>query len=136
MLLKEILILGNFRWFSEPLARRFWTFAPVFFIHSIEIPLSRKDRISTLSTKFSDFAQSIIFETALNSPLETRADATSILSTFNSFKSSFDIVSFSYSENDIPDVCSPSRSVVSIISIFFLFTLQRGFLWKILYGFF
>ena len=40
--------------------------------------------------------------TALNSPAETRADATSIRSTFNSFKRSFVMVSFSLSENDIP----------------------------------
>ena len=62
--------------------------------------------------------------TALNSPAETRADATSIRSTFNSFKRSFVMVSFSLSENDIPEVCSPSLRVVSITSISFIFILD------------
>ena len=59
-----------------------------------------------------------IFLTAVNSPSETLAEAISILSTFNSSRSNLAIVNFSEDEKDIPDVCSPSRRVVSIISTF------------------
>ena len=45
------------------------------------------------------------------------ADAISILSTFNSVSKSWAIVSFSEGEKETPLVCSPSRRVVSIISM-------------------
>ena len=50
--------------------------------------------------------------------LEDWSNGISILSTFNSVNNNCAIVSFSDAENDTPLVCSPSRSVVSIISIY------------------
>ena len=83
--------------------------------------------ISTLSIQPALFAQSVIALTALNSPSETLADATSILSTFKSSNNNFAMVNFSEEGNETPDVCSPSRSVVSIISIFLLTILKWSF---------
>ena len=54
--------------------------------------------------------------TALNSPSETRAEAISIRSTWL-FKQGWAKVNFSEAEKETPEVCSPSRRVVSMISI-------------------
>ena len=54
--------------------------------------------------------------TAFRSPSETRAEAISIRSTRNSSNNSLANVSFSEVEKETPEVCSPSRRVVSIIS--------------------
>ncbi len=63
-------------------------------------------------------AQAHTFETVSNSPSETRAEATSIRGTWSSRRSSFAIPSFSDAEKDTPEVCSPSRRVVSMTSTF------------------
>ena len=119
-----------FKWFNDPLVNRFWTFAPASIIHWIETPLSTKVKISTRSRRFTSLAHFVMLFTALNSPSDTRAEATSIRSTFSSPSRSFASVSFSEDENDTPDVCSPSRRVVSIISIVFGFMIL-GWNWII-----
>src|SRR5574344_369252 len=55
--------------------------------------------------------------TASFSPSDTRADATSMRSTFMSISSMRAIISFSCGTKLTLLVCSPSRSVVSMISI-------------------
>ena len=66
-------------------------------------------------------AQAVISFTEFNSPSETLAEATSMRSTFNSSNNNLESVSFSATENDTPEVCSPSLSVVSMISIVLFF---------------
>ena len=100
------------------MVNKFWTFAPAFIIQLIDFPSSTKVNTSIFSKQLCSEAQEVIFFTASNSPSDTLAEATSKRSTSNSSKSNFAIVNFSETENDTPDVCSPSRSVVSIISIF------------------
>src|SRR5690606_37637404 len=73
---------------------------------------------STLFSRSFAFAHLVMAFTAANSPSDTRAEAISILSTFTSVKSSCAMVSFSEAEKDTPLVCSPSRSVVSITSMY------------------
>lgn len=72
------------------------------------------------SIKPFDTPQEVICFTALNSPSETRAEAISIRSMFNSCSNNLANVSFYDAVNDTPEVCSPSRRVVSIISIVLL----------------
>ena len=109
------------RWFIEPLVKRFWTLAPDFFIQSIETPPSTNVNTSTRLIYPLVLAHSVICCTAESSPSDTLAEATSILSTFNSSNNNLAKVSFSDAEKDTPEVCSPSRRVVSIISIILRF---------------
>ena len=108
--------------FSEPFDSRFITFPPHPLIQSIDLPLSTKPSTSTLSSISAICAYLQIIFTASRSPSETRADATSILSTLTSRKSIRANMSFSCGTKDTPLVCSPSRSVESIISILLFFT--------------
>src|SRR5438477_6944159 len=55
--------------------------------------------------------------TARSSPSLTRAEATSIRSTFTASSSRRAMVRFSSGIIEMPSACSPSRSVVSMISI-------------------
>ena len=59
----------------------------------------------------------------VENPVDTLADAISSLSNFTSSSSILAMLSFSRALKDTPEVCSPSRRVVSIISsiIFVLF---------------
>ena len=57
--------------------------------------LSRKVRISIFFKIFFSLAHSVIFLTASNSPFETLAEATSILSIFNSSINNLAIANFS-----------------------------------------
>ena len=103
--------------FSEPLQRRFITRAPHERIHSIEAPLSRNPSTSILSMCPRLRAQSHSWVAISYSPDETRADAISMRGSFRSSRSSRAILIFSCRAKETPEVCSPSRSVVSIISI-------------------
>src|SRR5690606_26252750 len=85
-----------------------------------DLPPSTNERTSMRSRCPLSAAQLATALTQSNSPCETRAEAISTRSTCSSSKSNCAMVSFSETENDTPDVCSPSRSVVSMISIILL----------------
>ena len=104
--------------FNEPLHRRLITRQPVRCIQSTEVWPSTNPSTSTLWSRLRRASQSQIIFTASNSPSDTRAEATSTRSTFKSSNSKRAIISFSWGTKDTPLVCSPSRSVVSMISIF------------------
>ena len=74
-------------------------------------------RISILLIFPVALAQSQTARTASNSPEDTRADAISMRGTLSSHNTSLVMFNFSDVENDTPEVCSPSRKVVSNISI-------------------
>ena len=84
--------------------------------HLIDFPSSKKVSTSILLIFLFFFAQLVICFTEFNSPSDTLAEATSILSILSSSNRSFAIVNFSLGEYETPDVCSPSLRVVSIIS--------------------
>src|SRR5690606_23141747 len=90
---------------------------PACCIQVSDLPPSTNERTSIRSRWPLSAAQAAMAFTQSNSPCETRADAISTRSTCSSSNSSCAMVSFSETENDTPDVCSPSRSVVSMISI-------------------
>ena len=102
---------------SEPLQSKFITLMPAERIQSTDLSPSTKPSTSTLSSRPLLSAQRAIFCTVVNSPSETRADATSILSRHRSSSRRRARDSFSSAANDTPDVCSPSRKVVSKILI-------------------
>ena len=91
---------------------------PVACIQSTDVCPSTNPSTSTLGSILRRAAQSHIIFTASNSPSDTRAEATSTRSAFKSSSSKRAIISFSWGTKDTPLVCSPSRSVVSMISIF------------------
>ena len=105
--------LKNKRTFAKKLITR----PPTLFTHSIDSPLSIKPRISILPIFPVELAQSHTALTESNSPDETRAEAISMRGMLSSHSTSLVILSFSDVENDTPEVCSPSRNVVSNISI-------------------
>ncbi len=109
------------RCFNEPLVSRLITFPPASMIQFNETPLSTNPRTSILSKWLFFPAHSVILFTALYSPLDTLAEATSILFTFSSSKSNLATASFSDSLKETPVVCSPSRKVVSITSMVVIF---------------
>ena len=106
-----------FKWFKEPLVKRFCTLHPESNSHCIDFPSSINVKTSILFILPLLSAQLDISLTELSSPSDTLAEATSILSILRSSNKSFAIVSFSLGEYDTPEVCSPSLRVVSIISI-------------------
>ena len=107
----------SLQWRNDPLHKRLMAFPPASLIQRMEIPLSINPRISILSMKFCLLAQEHTWFTDRNSPSDTRADAISIRSTCNSVSSRRAILNFSWGANETPEVCSPSRKVVSNISI-------------------
>ena len=104
------------QWRREPLASRFTTRQPARQSHSTEIPPSMKPSASIRSRWPRLRAHSVMARTAASSPGETRAEAISIRLTRSSSSSRRAMESFSRALNDTPEVCSPSRSVVSKIS--------------------
>ena len=112
---------------SEPLQSRFITLMPAERNQSTDLSPSTKPSTSTLSNRPFESAQRAIFCTVVNSPSETRADATSILSRHRSSSRSLARDSFSSEANDTPDVCSPSRKVVSKILIIIVYFYYQNF---------
>jgi len=100
----------------EPLHKRLSTWHPADSIQLSEVSPSTKPSTSSLSICLVRLAIDAMCFTASNSPSETRAEAISIRLTPSS-NSACAILSFSCAANETPVVCSPSRRVVSIISI-------------------
>ena len=98
---------------------------PQSLIQRSDTPLSTKPSTSTASSMLWRSAHWQMSVTACFSPSLTRAEATSMRSTFTSRSSFFAICSFSCGTNDTPLVCSPSRRVVSMISIFSEFSVRN-----------
>ena len=103
--------------FSLPLQSRLMTFPPASRTHSADSPLSTKPSTSTFSICPFFPAQSQMRLSVSNSPDDTRADVTSTRGIWSSSTSSLNILSFSLLVKLTPEVCSPSRRVVSIISM-------------------
>ena len=102
---------------NEPLQSRFMTRQPADSIQSSDTVPSTNPSTSSLSRWPVRAAQLAMLRTASNSPSETRAEAISIRFTPKSPSSTCAMLSFSCAANETPEVCSPSRRVVSMISI-------------------
>ena len=100
---------------NDPLQSKLMTLPPASLIQLREMSPSTKPRISTLWPYPRSFAQDRIFFAPWNSPADTLAEATSIRSTPTSSNKMRATLTFSVSLNATPDVCSPSRSVVSMM---------------------
>ncbi len=107
----------------DPLQSKLMTLPPAFFIQLSEMSPSTKPSISTLWSYPRSLAQERIFFAPWNSPSDTLAEATSIRSTPTSSNKMRATLTFSVSLNATPEVCSPSRSVVSITVTHWLLTL-------------
>ena len=105
------------QWRREPLQRRLMVRAPARSIQSRLLPLSTKPSTSTRSSRPLLSAHRVMRCTASSSPSLTRAEATSTRSTWSSSSSALHISSFSCGMKLTPLVCSPSRRVVSMISM-------------------
>ena len=103
--------------FSEPLQSRLMTLPPTSVIQLTDTPSSTNPRISMASSSFFFFAHEQILRTESFSPEDTRAEATSMRGTRSSRSMLRAILSFSEGEKLTPEVCSPSRRVVSKISM-------------------
>ena len=103
---------------SEPLQSRLMHCPPHARIQSTEVVWSTNPNTSTRDSMPALRAHLQMSDTARFSPSDTRAEATSMRSTLSSCRSRRAMSSFSWGMNDTPLVCSPSRSVVSMISIF------------------
>ena len=90
---------------------------PTPFTQLMDRPLSMKPSISILFILFVARAQSQTDFTDSNSPEDTLAEAISMRGTLSSHNTKRVMFNFSDVENETPDVCSPSRNVVSSISI-------------------
>ena len=102
--------------FSEPFASRLMVLQPHSATQSTLFPPSMNPSTSTRSSLSILAAKLQIMPTASRSPSDTRADATSMRSTFRSLSSMRAMMSFSWGRKLTPLVCSPSRSVESMIS--------------------
>ena len=108
----------------EPFASRLMTWQPVSAIQSTLLLWSTKPKTSMRSRYPACSAKRQMPVTASFSPSETRAEATSRRSTFTFSNNRRAIISFSCGRKLTPLVCSPSRSVESMISMrdFILFS--------------
>ena len=106
------------QWRRDPLHSRFRQRHPVSYIQSTDWCPSTKPSTSTLSNRPARRAHRQMFFTESRSPSLTRADATSMRSIFKSCNNARAMTNFSWGMKLTPLVCSPSRSVVSMISTF------------------
>src|SRR3989344_1357274 len=106
---------------KEPLTNKFKTAPPALPTQSMDFSLSTNPSISIFFKQAFFRAHRQIFLAAANSPLETLAEHISNLSIFNSFNNITAMANFSLGVKETPFICSPSLSVVSKSSRYFIF---------------